>query len=502
MATDDTPRSTQHFQADPWVGAVGAKLFPLMKRSTLVVGFSVALSTLALLGATEREAAACGGCVVPPNQVASDITDERMLLSVSTKQTTLYDQIRYAGSPESFAWILPIHGTVDVGLSADVLFASIDSLTATQINPPPVSCPGPPAECRSAFSPSAASDSAGSSSGGGVTVTKQENVGPYATVQLKSTDANALTKWLTDNGFQVKDDEKPIIDQYVKEGFDFLAMKLLPNENVKSMRPVRVTAQGASLSLPLRMAAVGTGAQVGITIWVVADGRYEPQNFPFYHIEDKDLVWDFQTNSSNYTALRTQNETTFEGRGWEMQSSLTLNQQVITNVIESGGINYGGASSGAQATASTDYLPVEPDGQSQGKTADQVRNEDIAALFAGIAAPNVRVTRMRSNIAKKAMTVDFLLHASPDQSEIPNVRNLTKHVNLQCPVYNNCTVVGYAPTPEDAAAQTAANSNNSDSTFTCRTTTSSHHTTRDVGAAAVLGVVGLAFLRMRRRKAQ
>ena len=84
----------------------------------------------------EREALACGGCFHPPTLTASDITDERMLLSVSQTQTTLYDQIRYSGSPTSFAWVLPIHGTVQVGLSADILFDSIDSLTATQIQAP------------------------------------------------------------------------------------------------------------------------------------------------------------------------------------------------------------------------------------------------------------------------------------------------------------------------------------------------------------------------------
>src|SRR5207253_2494422 len=77
-------------------------------------------------------------------QVASDITDERMLLAVSETQTTLYDQIRYAGSPSSFAWVLPIRGTVTVGLSADVLFDSMDALTATEVRPPPSSCPPPP----------------------------------------------------------------------------------------------------------------------------------------------------------------------------------------------------------------------------------------------------------------------------------------------------------------------------------------------------------------------
>jgi len=90
-----------------------------MNRGALAAGVAVAcvISLLRL-----DDAAACGGCFqppVPPTQVASDITDERMLLSVSTTQTTLYDQIEYSGSPSSFAWVLPIHGTVTVGLRAD-----------------------------------------------------------------------------------------------------------------------------------------------------------------------------------------------------------------------------------------------------------------------------------------------------------------------------------------------------------------------------------------------
>src|SRR5665213_2364974 len=120
-----------------------------MRKARLgLVGVGVAVGAVALTMMSEREARACGGCFHPPTQVASDITDERMLLSVSTQQTTLYDQIRYSGSPSSFAWVLPIHGTVDVGLSADVLFDSIDTLTATQIQAPIPDCPSLPASCQ------------------------------------------------------------------------------------------------------------------------------------------------------------------------------------------------------------------------------------------------------------------------------------------------------------------------------------------------------------------
>ncbi len=414
-------------------------------RRTVVIGLSLTTSVLAVWG--ERDAAACGGCFHPPVQTASDITDERMLLSASTVQSTLYDQIQYAGSPTSFAWVLPIHGTVDVGLSADVLFDSIDSLTATQIVPPQPNCPPPPNCGQFAVPGGGAFAAADAGALGTVTVTKAENVGPYATVQLHSTDSSALDNWLTQNGFNIPSDVVPVINQYVSEGFDFLAMKLLPNQGVQAMRPVRVTTQGGSLSLPLRMAAVGTGATVGITIWVVSDGRYEPSNFPFFHIDDSALIWDFKTNLSNYTTLRAQNEATLGGKGWEIESSLNLNQQLITSVILSGGQYYGSGVGGgfpqaAPADATQDYLPVgSPDAGGDAaayQSAEDVRTADIAALFMGIPGTNVRVTRMRSDISHAAMTKDFVLQASSDQSEVSNVRNVTQSVNLVCPVYSGC----------------------------------------------------------------
>jgi hypothetical protein len=468
-----------------------------MNRSALVLGVSVAVSALALMG--EREAKACGGCFQPPTQVASDITDERMLLAVSPTQTTLYDQIRYSGSPASFAWVLPIHGTVDVGLSADVLFGSVDALSATRITQPPSSCPSLPQSCKGGqFANGGAASAPGDSAGGGVTVTKQQNVGPYATVQLHATDTSALEKWLSDNNFAIPADEKPILSQYVTEGFDFLAMKLVPGADVKAMRPVRVTSQGASLSLPLRMAGIGTGASVGITIWVVSDGRYEPQNFPSFHIDDKDLVWDWKTSSSNYTALRASKGADFQGRGWEMEASLTLNQQLITNVIVSGGQYYGGGGVGPgnPSNAGDDYLPVPADGSNPGQTADQVRTADVAALFAGMAGPNVRVTRMRSDIAHTAMTTDFVLQASADQSEMTNVRNVTSSVNESCPIYQGCEVVGTG-TPEEANA--AINNNSGHESFGCSAGPSRSY---DVGLAfaAGLGLVAVRVVRRRRKR--
>jgi hypothetical protein len=420
-----------------------------MNRSKLALGVATAVSAVSFAG--QRPASACGGCFHPPTQTVTDITDERMLLAVSATQSTLYDQIEYSGSPTSFAWVLPIHGTVTVGLSADVLFDSIDTLTATQINPPPQNCPTP--NC--AFNgPSgfggglALSAGTGADAAATVQVLTQANVGPYETVQLHSTDSSALDSWLTANGYNIPAAVQPILAAYVSEGFDFLAMKLLPNQGVQAMRPVRVTTPGASLSLPLRMASVGTGPVTGITIWVVADGRYEPQNFPFFHIDDSQLVWDWSQNISNYTTLRIQDEANLKNAGWEIESSIGLNEQLITNVIMSGGQYYGnGLASSSPIEATQDYLPVgDPDAGAAGdggyESAEQVRDDDITALFAGLTGPTVRVTRIRSDIAQAAMTSDFVLQAASDQSDLSNIRNVTQSVNLTCPIYNGCNVVG------------------------------------------------------------
>jgi hypothetical protein len=421
-----------------------------MNTSRLVLGVVAAVSTATIAG--ERRASACGGCFHPPSQTVTDITDERMLLSVSATQSTLYDQIQYSGSPSSFAWVLPIQGTVTVGLSADVLFDSIDALTATQIIPPPQNCPSP--NCLGGgvaggglLGGGASVASAGAVDAAVVQVLAQATVGPYQTVQLHSTDSSALDNWLTQNGYDIPASVQPILAAYVSEGFDFLAMKLVPGQGVQAMRPVRVTTPGAGLSLPLRMASVGTGAITGITIWVVADGRYEPQNFPFFHIDDSQLVWDWSSNESNYTTLRVQEEANLKNGGWEIESSIALNEQLITNVILSGGQYYGnGLSSSTPTDATQDYLPIgSPDaGSADGgyESAENVRSDDIAALFAGLTGPTVRVTRVRSDIAQTAMTADIVFQASSDQSELSNVRDVTQSVNLTCPIYNGCQVVG------------------------------------------------------------
>jgi hypothetical protein len=82
------------------------------------------------------------------------------------------------------------------------------------------------------------------------------------------------------------------------------------------MQPVRVVTPGAGLTLPLRMVAAGVGAQVGITLYVIGEGRYEAQNFANAQVDDAQLVWLHAQARSNYEELSQQRMQGNGGRTW------------------------------------------------------------------------------------------------------------------------------------------------------------------------------------------
>ncbi len=469
----------------------------------LGISLAVASSLAIAMAVTAPDASACGGCFPPQGENQSVVTDHRMILSVSQTQTTLYDQIQYSGSPTSFAWVLPISGTVDVGLSADTLFAGLENLTSTVVQAPPDRCPAPTScdygggEDLAAESPTSGSSGNADAGAPPVDVLKHETVGPYETVQLRSTDANALESWLTTNGFAIPADIKPVIAAYVGEHFDFLALKLIPGAGVQSMRPVRITAQGASAVLPLRMVAAGTGATVGISLWIVAEGRYEPQNFPFFSIKDEDLVWSWATSTSNYKDLRATRSAAFAGRGWEIETALAIDrtqvESVVTNIARFSGPN-------GATTPSADYANVEKDGQII-KTADQVRQEDLAALYKGIAPGQDHITRLRADLAHTALDADLALVASADQSPLAQIRQPKGELGQPtCTIYQGCTAMGTAPRDEAIARSTPGDGKES---FACATTARSPSSRKDAHFATFAGLaafVGLALLRARRAR--
>jgi hypothetical protein len=475
----------------------------MARVGTVVVGLT---SLLLGIGAFEAEARACGGCFTPTDN-PTVVTDHRMIMTITPNESTLYDQIEYTGDPASFAWVLPYAGDIKVGLSADIVFTSLDSLTQTNILPPP-GC-GNYGYAAGAGSSGSSGTTSGGTSGGAdssVTVIKHEVVGPYDTVQLAATNPQALEEWLKANNFNIPADVKPVVDQYVNEKFNFLALKLLPAKGIQDMRPVRVTTKGSNVALPLRMVAAGTGATVGISLWVISEGRYEPQNYGSYIINDNDLGWDVTNAKSNYTDVRAALNAKGNNSVWEIESSTFLNTSQFESLIRYGsGGYYGGTSGGsgtgypdAESQAQVDYLPIKDANGNVTKSAVDVRNEDLQHLVPDDAA--TRVTRMRADLAHSALTRDLVLTASQDQSLLSNTHQLFRcglpsdpNSTIIHPGDPNAPIPAVTPPPKDTVTVGGGNG-------ACTASAGADRSTFNTIGFSVLGLA-LAYSIRRRRQA-
>jgi hypothetical protein len=355
-------------------------------------------STLACSLTLSRDADACGGCFVQQSE-NTQVTGHRMILSVSKDQSTLWDQIQYSGAPESFAWVLPVKGLATIGLSSDALLETLEQLTQVSVVSPSVTCPN---SCGSTGASTSYASTA-TSGGGGVTVVSQAVVGPYETVQLSASDPAALTDWLSSHGYDISADLQPVVAAYINDGFDFLALKLVPGEGVSAMRPVRITTPGAGTALPLRMVAAGTGAVTPLTLWVFGEGRYAPSNFDSFEIQEKDLVWDWGSSSSNYKDLRAAGFAASNGAAWLVEAGEPTSQYDIESIL----------------TSTVYYDPVLSGyGEEDGTGAAEELAADLATLFSGIAANATWVTRLSAELPKAALTKDLQLGAAAQQSPV------------------------------------------------------------------------------------
>ncbi len=446
------------------------------------LGFVVpvlAATFLASLTTTE-EAQACGGCFVPPSQ-STVVSAHRMALSISPKQTVLWDQIQYDGDPDSFAWVLPVKPGAVIEISNDAWFDTLDAATSTQIFAANVDCGDGNSGgfgCGDALASRAFSDSENGSgiNGPSVTVVHRGTVGPFETLTLSTDTPGALNEWLTNAKYEIDPSTQPVIDAYVAEKFDFIALKLLPGKDVKAMKPVRVVQPGASPTLPLRMVAIGTGANVAITLFMISEGRWEAKNFGNAVAPVDLLSWDFKTQDSNYGALRTKVLEQNGGASWltafafqggllaELPGLFTFggprtytssNQQNFADSIAAAYVQQGlannetttGECTAAFANLAPSSLMVSNpcpagkplDDPSCGEVAAGEIDarafacgplDDLAVALNGLHPKDVWLTRLEANLPRAALGEDLVVEPAASQETVDNMHQAKIGTNV------------------------------------------------------------------------
>jgi len=444
---------------------------------------------VALTAATPQEAEACGGCFVPPEE-NTQITGHRMILSVSKEKTTLVDQIEYSGSPESFAWVLPIKGEADLATMPDLFFNQLGFDSTVSVLPPPLNCPSYPGcyddEDSLAAGPSGAGGGGGEN-GGGVDVISQEVVGPYETAQLSAEDPQALANWLDDHGYQIPDDIQPIVASYVAEDFNFLVLKLVPGVGVSSMLPIAVSLPGGSPNLPLRMVAAGTGATTTITLYVLSEGIMETSSHPSFTLPQEAVLWRYETADSNYTDLRKSAYDASNGFGWLLEA----------------GIPYYPSGFGSQIHNVIDFIDPASAGYPDmtWEEAHAAADEDLELLFAGMNESDVRLTRLRAELSREALVSDLSLAARDNQDTISNVLQTTLFSGTQpaCPPPPDCGDDDGGPNWSDPWGGSGNDDDGgSGNVSSCSVSeTNSHLSLFGLGSSVLLGLMW--FARRRRR---
>lgn len=357
--------------------------------------WSFVLPLLAALSAMPQPVGACGGCFTVSASGAKNaqvVTDHRMVLSLSERRTTLWDQIRYAGSPEDFVWVLPIAPgrEVQIGLADNAFMDALDALSVPSIRA---------SAARTCFSPGGAPPSAtldagssgvsdysgyvgaGGCGGGGARsvdyvpgsrgsgnepngaersadVTGRESamlqpmgaatVGPYAVSLLTASGDGGFDDWMRRNGYDIPSETRQAVEYYRELGFDFLVLRLRPDAGVQQMQPVRVSFDGYLPTLPLRMIAAGVADKVGLSLMVLAPTRVEASNFRNATISDDQITFDFATNRSNYRQLFAAALREGGGSAWVTESASQV------SAPEMGAVDAGVARDAGFATDVTD----------------------------------------------------------------------------------------------------------------------------------------------------
>jgi len=312
---------------------IGRNMNPHMSsRLALVlasIGFAAGATAIA------RDAAACGGVFVPSAERPSGrqlVRDHRIAMAIGRSRTVIWDEVRFDGSPRELAWVSPVLPGTKIELASAEWLDALE--TSTQ---PIIYAPREQGFGGCALTGCAESDDSftvRSSPGGGVVVLNESIVGPYESVTIRSqADADAPLRWLTQNGYDVAPEVRPVLHAYAEAGFDFAALRIRPSCTGTKMRPIRMVVPSAAPRVLLRMALAGASRSANVTLFALAETPYRPASMPHARLDDDALVWSFANERSSYDLIAEETMAREGGRTWLIEASKSVLPQASDNEL-------------------------------------------------------------------------------------------------------------------------------------------------------------------------
>ncbi len=281
---------------------------------TLRILPALGLATLAGVGVAAfllpSPAAACGGffcSTVPVEQNA-----ERILFELDPTangglgEVTAVVEVMYNGDADDFSWVVPVPSlpeNPELDVAPGSVLTLFETASVPQIIPPPIVCNSndffPPAR-GGGFNGAESDDASMGDDDDGVDVIDLPQVGPYAPQRITSEDPRALIDWLNENGYVITEAMEPIVEDYVKQDFDFLGMKLAPEAGVENIQPIVIRYPGQEPMVPIALTAVASEPEMAVLVFIAGDTRWEARNFANLEVDRENVQWDVLTNTNNY----------------------------------------------------------------------------------------------------------------------------------------------------------------------------------------------------------
>lgn len=223
----------------------------ILLSCSLLFAVPIALLADGFMVAKEKEVALAGirhALITEPEQKA--------IIFYSNRLEKLIISPKYEGKVESFAWVIPVPAPPNVEIERADIFKELAELVVD-------------------WPQSALPDIGPSGEKHGLTVLEHKVVGDYDVSVLSSRNAEALTKWLDENGYHLPKEAIAPIQAYVRDRWTFVACKIHdPNpataEGLRSgtLAPLKLTFRALKPVYPLRLSSVNP-EPFGLLVYII-----------------------------------------------------------------------------------------------------------------------------------------------------------------------------------------------------------------------------------------
>ena len=258
------------------------------------------------------------GAPFPPSNQYVTETDQKAVIVYENNLETLILSVNFKGNPQNFGWVIPVPSKPEVEKSEDELFTSLKNLTTPQTKTESSTVQMLGWGQKSAEPPLR------------VEVVETTKIDIYDISTVTSESPEDLSKWLTKNDYQIPQKATSIFEEYIKENWYFICVKIDLSKITQTEKnqlktghatPLQIKFESEKIIFPLKLTSIISEyeslapnsdseisglthlPQLSFLIYVLADGKKNVSGFDIKYAnwvrkdEIEELATDSQGNS-------------------------------------------------------------------------------------------------------------------------------------------------------------------------------------------------------------